>query len=307
MYVGYLRAPQALGLDQSQVQRAVAWLKLVFAVVVLLTACSDYLLRGTVPLNSGMNIRGHSDLLVAYATPFLWLMLVIPSGASVLVVPFSRTLLCLAAILGTLQIIPTAGSQLELGTFPFLLVALICFHDASVTLRGVLPSSRAFSRVFALAQILLLLLPIVGIAESAQAAHKRFTAYEPLPFLGASQMRLNQEEAAPYVSLVNFLKGNCDTFFGYPGVNSLYFWSGIGPPTPLNATHWTRLLSSIQQRSIVNALSMHPGACVFTVDLKGSASTVNSPLLQYIADDFREVDKIGGYELRVSKHRQVQR
>ena len=85
----------------------------------------------------------------------------------------------------------------------------------------------------------------------------------------STRRSLESSHQPPFQWLVRQLRQHCDTFVGYPGIPSLYFWTGKPmpgplrtPPGPLNADAWTLLLTPAQQQPIVDEFAQHPNGCV---------------------------------------------
>jgi hypothetical protein len=130
---------------------------------------------------------------------------------------------------------------------------------------------------------------------------------QALPFAGATQLHLPPADAATYTRLVDLLhRYRCTDFIGYPNVNSLYLWSGIEPPPPDAPGVWIEALDSSRQQRIVNELRTSPRPCAIRSEARaglwlGGRAAPNRPLVRYVFDDFRLVEKVGEFEFMLPK------
>jgi len=121
-------------------------------------------------------------------------------------------------------------------------------------------SRRPAARAAATALVVLV---VFGAAfERARTALDRYASLEPLGLPGASRLRTDQQSVLAYHWLVDNLREHTDMFVGYPGLNSLYFWTRQNPPTTYNVGFWMGMLDAEKQRAIVAELSTHPEAGV---------------------------------------------
>jgi hypothetical protein len=95
------------------------------------------------------------------------------------------------------------------------------------------------------------------------------------------------------------LRTECETFVTYPGIHSLYFWTGKRPPTQLNSTGWGQL-SHAQQEQILGALrrSRRPLLVVVTAAAESWAQGVPEPirpLVRSVREDWRERRRLGRF------------
>jgi hypothetical protein len=134
------------------------------------------------------------------------------------------------------------------------------------------------------------------------AAWQYYSQMEPLQLRGASRVRLPRYQADELRALSAYLQVHSDTFFSYPGVNSLYFWTGKQPPTWFNAGDWMVLLSEQQQNEILAALQRaeHPLVVVNEPGIKyweRGPVAAEKPLVRFIRERCREVQRIGAYHI----------
>lgn len=310
---GLVVAPLALGLALRSIGPfrsrpaggvvSLAQVKWVFGAAVLTVAGLHYAREGPFVLEHGLQLRGGSWLLLTFATPFAWLVLLPPESAALSPgETFARQTLAAVTVLQALVAYPVPGTQVALATFLLLVTAVICLQDA-LRAPGPVPTARHLARGLALALVL------VALALKTAASVQRHQDGVPLGLAGADRLRLPREQAETYVLLTRNVQGHADTFVSVYGFNSLHFWSGVGPPTSLNATFWPWLLDDEQQRRIVAALDRHENACVVRdpeaqATIEQMAGLPRPPLVQYLRDNFRVVGKIGPYEFLVRNQRE---
>lgn len=226
---------------------------------------------------------------------------------------FLRILLPALAIGETLQVYPVAGSQMGIAAVTFVPVGVLCLGDALTSLRtwseardaatvrlvGVVAAVAAI----ALAADLTLDAMLRPAASNAIVYHEE----EALPFKGATALRLPASEVETYSRLVDLLHNHrCTTFIGYPNIDSLYLWSEIEAPAPRAPGAWIKALDDRQQQRVVDEMRASPRPCAIRSDqraegwLKGSPPP-DSPLVNYIFDDFRPVYEIGEFQFLLPK------
>uniref|UniRef100_Q02CC3 Glycosyltransferase RgtA/B/C/D-like domain-containing protein n=1 Tax=Solibacter usitatus (strain Ellin6076) TaxID=234267 RepID=Q02CC3_SOLUE len=247
-----------------------------------------------------------TNRVVGAVTPFCWLVAYRP-GAS-----YARTLLAALATLQTLYAYPLAGSQAPFITVLLLVVAGVCLADSLADL----PASLREGTLARTTGIAVVLLALLAYPAQAWRARNFYLSHAPLNLPGASRIRIAPHEAANFQWLVRQLKQHCDTFVGYPGIPSLYFWTGKPmpgplhtPPGPLNADAWTLLLTPAQQQPIVDEFAQHPNACVvyhpsgvLFWNRNGNDESA-LPLVSYIQHNFKTVGSIGDYQFQVRNQR----
>jgi hypothetical protein len=114
-----------------------------------------------------------------------------------------------------------------------------------------------------------------------------------------------------YQWLVGEIRGQCSTFITMPGLNSLYFFTGIVPPTRQNVGAWPTLFDAAKQREIRDRFVSLPGPRCAIRNLRMAANwlegrkPVESPLPEYIAQHFvtisRRADWVSQYEFMVER------
>jgi hypothetical protein len=249
--------------------------------------------------------------LVGMMTPFCW-MLMLRSQDDRPRMAYARTLLASVVTLQTLYAYPIAGSQ---GPFTCVLLIVAAGILLADGLRALAPRFRESGFVKALA-VVVVACALLAYPAQTWRARKVYAAQVPLNLPGASRIHVDQAEAETFQWLTRELKRNCDTFAGYPGLPSFYFWTGLpmpgpakAPPGPLNADAWTLLLTPDQQRPIVNEFARHPNACVVYHPSgllfwdKGVIDERSLPLAAFIQDNFKTVSVMGDYQFQVRKDR----
>jgi hypothetical protein len=237
---------------------------------------------------------------------------------------FARCFLALLAVLESMWAFPTAGTQVAFAVFLSMLVMVVSAADGVHDLASLLPARfvpacrlRAnVLRTRGSATLVCQVVPlaIMGIALYRTHALGRdaagmYGSLTPLDLPGAHRVRVPGETAAKYRTLVANLRENADTFFTQPGLNSLYFWSKIQPPTAANVTAWMYLLSHERQNEVVRTLESHPRACaVYDVDLtrfwlRSQRKILDTPLTLYLSENFTAVADIGGSSLLARRDR----
>jgi hypothetical protein len=248
----------------------------------------------------------HKNLLLNFGTPFVWLILVQPRDEDVRAA-FPRLALGFLAILQVLQAYPVAGSQISVGTFLNATIATLCLTDAVRSLEGrlawgSLPGRLARSTLPLFSGAVLL----VG-AWMAERSHRQYGRKQPIPPFagrGAKLLRFDEKKAATFQWLVANLTRYGDTFQSNVGLNSLYFWSGLEPPTSIVVGNVLDFCSDQEQRAIVRALEAAPKACA----VEGSAiwpPRRPSPLLDEMEQAFENRGTVSGYQFRVRRGREI--
>jgi hypothetical protein len=243
----------------------------------------------------------NSFLLLSFATPFLWILLIgQPESGENRVSDLPRTALVLTAILTTLQIFPIAGTQMAYATFLMTVIGTICLHDG-------LSSLKTLSEASGLRTVLNTGLSIALAAFCIYWGYENYARYYrqvPLALPGASLVRLPENDVSTFKSLAADIDANCDNFITMPGMYSLYFWTHKDSPTNLNATAWMSLLDDSQQQSVVEKLKTIPHLCAVyhpqqTQNGSRNRDLAKSPLASYILGNFKTKSEVNEYRLMV--------
>ncbi|MGH7268644.1 MAG: hypothetical protein ACREMB_27830, partial [Candidatus Rokuibacteriota bacterium] len=193
------------------------------------------------------------------ALPLLWVALLTPAAEVGAARSFGRSLLVAVAALQALHAYPVAGSQVAWGTFLFIPVGAVAIADGWRATVAAVRAGRPDARwpgpvAWVLGAVL------VGLAASAvyDAGQRYRHAYEDgvsLGLPGAESIRVAPRQATLYRALTANLAAHCATFVTMPGLNSLYLFTRLEPPTMMNATVWMSQFTSAQQLEIARRLS----------------------------------------------------
>ena len=271
--------------NEPRVVAAVPVLKLIFA------------------LTGGFVLLGKSQLQIAFLLPWVWLV-ALPSGNDNKSFGFARVFLSLVAAWQSLQAYPIAGTQMSLATLPLVLAYGVCLADAlrelaqspSMALKfSVLrPSTRLLA--VALACVALLFL-FANVWCKLPQVRREYASLLPMQLTGSRLVRMDEEQTSMYQQLSGYLATECDTFVCYPGINSLYFWSGKQPPTQINSTGWGQLTHA-QQRHILTSLqkASRPKMVVteaLTQSWNEPYADPIRPLVRFVQEECRPIRRIG--------------
>ncbi len=248
---------------------------------------------------------GKAQLQLAWLLPWVWLVAVTgdetPSAEK-----FPRALLALGAAWQGLQAYPIAGTQVTVATMLLVPAAMLCLSDVARALAWTQKATAVLitekTRRLLLAQGLAACALVFLFAERWVNIGKVRREHDELPALalpGSSLVRMDQESTEMYRELSAYLRTECDTFVSYPGIHSLYFWSGKRPPTQLNSTGWGQL-SHAQQEEILGALrrSRRPLLVVVVAAVDSWSQGVPEPirpLVRSVKEDWRERRRLGRF------------
>ncbi len=234
---------------------------------------------------------------------------------------FGRTFLCLQAAWQSLQAYPVAGAQIGLASFLPVLIYAVCLHDGVTSLvrspwwetrrRRLAP--RTAGLLAALGATCLLTLFSLRWCElnSVLGVYRQLT---PLNLRGARYLRLPPERVVTYTDVARYLEAHCDVFFTYPGMNSLYFWTGKPSPTDLMMEGQAIPLSETSQKELVASLA---GKRALIVINESQANLVTrnrapdmGPFVQFLNSDCHEVARSYPFRIlapTVTEHQQSSR
>jgi hypothetical protein len=318
----YLWARRHDGRLAGSVRSGVSWVKLAFGASVLYYS---------------YRFRGNHEALLAFltfGTPLLWLGLTPDPGKAAPGQFYPRLVLVSLAALETLQTYPVFGNQMAVGTFLMDLVAALCVHDVLAG-AGALPAlprdaadgrpglwlPRPLRNAGGLRRVgggLVVALILALIARDALRSYRIYSSQMPLGLPGAARLRLTEEQVATYNWLVSNLRASSDTFISAPEIDSFYFWTGIGPPTRLNANCWMTFFTDAQQRAVADEFARYPRRCVVRYrpgiemyyQMDSRADVVRDhetrPLMDYINKGFKTIGRVGDYEFLVPRTRDVE-
>jgi hypothetical protein len=226
---------------------------------------------------------------------------------------FVRALLPTLAIAEVLQVYPVAGSQMRIAAVMFVAVGGICLGDAFTELRAWASARGAVSLerlgVFAAVAIVALAakFAVDGIVQPTVSRVITYDEEKALSLPGATSLHLPIAEAEAYERVVELLhRYRCTTFIGYANVDSLYLWSEIDPPQPSAPSAWMLALDEGEQQRILRQMRATPRPCA--VRNEGVAGgwlagrpRPETPLVDYIFDDFDVVETTGPFEFMLPK------
>lgn len=233
--------------------------------------------------------------------PFLWILSLPPGeGDDTGRAKPSTWIIGLLVVAISLQAYPVAGSQLQLALFLVPALAVIGFHDALGVLRSLPAARRRILAGAAIASLAILVHPFyLGLpAVQREYAHGRI----PLELPGAESLRLTEGEVTGFRWLVANLKTHGSTFFGVPGLHSLYGWAEQEPPVPFYANAWMLSTPLARQQELARIMASTPDLCVVRhpklceVWLGGRGFT-GSPIARQVERDFEIAGTWGGYQL----------
>lgn len=250
----------------------------------------------------------------ALAMVLAWVAVIPPAGAVESTQKrFVRALLPALAIAEVLQTYPVAGSQMRIAAVMFVAVGGICLGDALAEFRAwsAARGTASLERMGAVASVAILALgakfALNAVIQPTVSKAILYSEQEALPFPGASSLRLPAPQTETAVRVVEFLhRHRCTEFIGYPNMNSFYLWSQIDPPRPSAPSAWMLALDEGEQRRILRQLRASPRPCAFrnppvAEGWLGNKARPQTPLVEYIFNDFRVVEIAGSFELMLPR------
>ncbi|MGI8807665.1 MAG: hypothetical protein ACR2KK_07460 [Acidimicrobiales bacterium] len=246
---------------------------------------------------------------IAYALPLMGLAALPPPGARQTT---GRVALPALAVMSSLHAYPVAGSQMGAATFLFLAVAGVCAVDGLRDLSrwSVREPGRLALRGAATAGAALLTIFYAGppLTRPFERAWITYRAQPSLSLPGAKRIHLDPAAVKRYQDLVAGLRATCSTFYGLPGQNSLYRFSGLPQVNGHNATAWMFLLDDGQQSDVAGALAADRRSCVVRDDaltqgwLRGRALP-RGPIVQLIDAQYVPLNSYGSSQILVRRGR----
>ena len=220
----------------------------------------------------------------------------------------ARAWLALLLVPQALHAFPVAGSQISWGTFLWIPLAAVGVHDVVRVFAASWPPARR--RLLAVAGAVLMLATIARCANFGWVGLTRLRESDALRLPGAAALRLPESCTTALRVLTRNATMHADMLFSLPGMLSFHLWTGLPPPTTLNATHWFTLLSLTQQEAIRVRLEAAPRACVivqrdiYDFVVKGGVAT-ETPLNVWLHANFEPAFKLETYEFWVRKGRKI--
>jgi len=204
------------------------------------------------------------------------------------------------AILQVLHAYPVAGSQVEWATVVMFVPCAIALAAGMDGLRMWREASRAV-RGFAVGSLSVVIALTAGLWPLAVWVNYYDLSALHLP--GAQLVRVDPQSGRELRLLTYVVKKNCDTFYSVPGLDSLYIYSGLPPPTGQLA-NWPGALTNSQEQEVVSELShlQATGKRVCIVrDLNSpyyawnpGGSEANRPIGRFIRQYQRVISVFGG-------------
>jgi hypothetical protein len=241
-----------------------------------------------------------------YGLPLAWIMTVPLHDRPASPAERARLWVAWVFVWQSLHAYPVAGSQINWGTFLWVPVFTVGWHEALGYVAERLPRLRLFSLVTG--GTILAMATAVAVGDIAHKGFVRYRSSTPLGLPGATQLRPPPDMSSALRILCENIKAHGGLLFSLPGLYSFNIWTGRPTPTLANATHWFSLLSVAQQQAIRARLESDPRACVvvqrYVVDfLHASGFPTTGPLFDYLMADFEPVLQIDTYELWVHRSR----
>ena len=247
---------------------------------------------------------------LSLALPLAWIIAIPPSNGGVELALFVRFSLAALAILQGLHAYPVAGSQMAWSGMLLIPVGAICIADGWSVLRTRVGRVGVRRRLVAHAFVALPLIAFVAwlvLWSILPSVRNGFLAYDlgvqpQLP--GASRLRIAPSQAQTYERLAETLQSRCSTFLSIPGLNSLYLFSGLEPPTYLNATAWMYLFDAPTQARVVERSEPIEGLCTVRspalLDFWRQGRPVPpGPLVNFVFRDLERVERVDDYSVFV--------
>ncbi len=245
--------------------------------------------------------------------PLLWLVLALPGPERDGVPDVGRSLLLAVATLQPLHAYPVASSQIYFSTFLLIPAGAIAVSDGWRILwrsAGFLVAPGARGRALGgIACFAILMAPVVwwALEQPWRTFTSAHDAGVPLGLRGTERIRVPAPTRAMLQELVGRLSRECRTFLTLPGMNSLYLFSNIEPPSTMNATAWMLLLSDSQQAMIRRRISGMPDPVCAVRDQPlvefwaRGRDLSREPLVKYLDEAFVKEAQFGRLELLVRK------
>ena len=256
----------------------------------------------------GLWLAGNASAELVWLLPWIWLVVINPTfqldenGRQ----SQWRTFLCLGAVWQALQAYPIAGTQMTTATLLLVVACVVCLADAAKALavpHGLTSWFDSFSStrvglVHAFTALFLLAVFINGWCKLPQV-RREYAQLFPLGLPGSRLVRMDAETVGMYRALSEYLDSHCDGFVTYPGINSLYLWTGQLPPTHINSTGWGQL-SHTQQSTILGSLKKSSRPLLVVVEAAvrswgNPGPEAIKPLIRFVREDCRPIARLGRF------------
>jgi hypothetical protein len=219
----------------------------------------------------------------------------------------ARRLLGAAAVTQSLHAYPVPGSQVSWALMLTAVCGAVTVSDGVSEILDGVPLHRASSRGLAIGTGAVLVLAVVlvlpgGVSGSPERPGEQFADWyreyqraRPLRAASAGRIRLADTAGRRQLDAVTAVtRANCDSFVALSTNDAYYLLTGIDPPTGYNAPRWERLLTTDEQRSIVDAIEDDDRLCLLLGRGAGAARadgslqlipTAGRPLVRFLRDE----------------------
>lgn len=218
---------------------------------------------------------------------------------------FGLRLLPALAVLQALHAYPVASSQITWATFLLLPLAGLCVGLGISELLA----ARSFGNLASAAPTVALVVVVALLVQQVLIDRHRqessaFDAGVPLDLPGAERLRLPAAQAETLRDVSESLRRHCDTFVGFPGLDSFYLWNELDPPNALNVNDWMYLFDEGEQQRVVDAAERSDRLCVLRYPpadaiYKRNGYYPDGPLLRFVRGDFDPAERFDGYAILV--------
>jgi hypothetical protein len=238
----------------------------------------------------------------SYGPSLAWLMVVPLTSSAPTAADRARLWLAWVFIWQTLQAFPVPGSQIGWGSFLWVPLFVVGWHEAVIFWAERL---RVAPRVAPLAAGFVLVgTATLALWPIARVGYQHFTMNEPLELPGAFRLRLESNIASDLRILRQNIQAHGGTLFTYPVMPSFNLWTGRRPPILSHGT------PEAYERALFDQLEADPRA-IFVVNhywielttLQGK--TQPEALFRYINEHFVPVLQVDSFELWVHRGRPV--
>lgn len=220
----------------------------------------------------------------------------------------ARQWLALVLVLQSLHAYPVAGSQINWGTFLWVPLLALAVRDGWLAVAPTIARSRDLVAYVSAAGAFALSGFMGG--KLLQTGWNNRHVGEPLGLPGSEGIILPDDPALGLRLVAENARIHAGVLFSLPGSYSLNLWTGCPTPTLANATHWFSLLSSQQQREIIDHLRADPRA-VLVVQLDTLRYLIQhgfpprGELVDYLGHEFQRSFELAGYAFWIHRDRTI--
>jgi hypothetical protein len=235
--------------------------------------------------------------------PFIWVALIATVPGEHPERSFARVLLPLLAVLQTLHAFPAAGAQMSVANLLMVPVGALCVANG---VRGLSRLTAIGADRLALAGFGVVAVIVFGwfsvetfLREPLPAAQANYNGGVSLGLPGADDIHVGTPEAETYQGIVEEVDKNCSTVLMIPGLDSLYLWTEVEPPS-YTAGDWENLFDTAHQEQVIEDTSSIEDLCLLRNRGNEEAAWGNGegPLVDYLEGPaFKPIGTVGPYEL----------